>query len=183
MLRSELHTHSARALMAPRSAVQQRLVATAAAGRRVVFRNEGIGQARVESLDITTDLTYGVELELFFPSTVDVDRVRGAFQAAGLSNWRWVVSGTGTADLAAVQLNLGHHSPEALLHSSRGGSRDHLCSTLSRTCYKDRCQQDGSAAACQVRMLSTQAVVQCLLDVAAAEADLALIAATVEYIW
>lgn len=57
-------------------------------GRKLVFRNEGIGQPRLESMEISTKFTFGIELELFFPSSTDADQIRNAMEAAYLTEWR-----------------------------------------------------------------------------------------------
>lgn len=53
-----------------------------------MFRNEGIGQPRLESMEISTKFTFGIELELFFPSSTDADQIRNAMEAAYLTEWR-----------------------------------------------------------------------------------------------
>lgn len=57
-------------------------------GRRKVFRNEGIGMHRLQDMRVTTDFTFGIELELFFPASVDANDVRSALRAAGITEWR-----------------------------------------------------------------------------------------------
>lgn len=58
------------------------------AGHTRVFRNEGIGRSRLFSTTITTSITFGVELELFFPSNVSVEDLSNALSRARISGWR-----------------------------------------------------------------------------------------------
>jgi hypothetical protein len=55
-------------------------------GRRVVFRNEGIGRPRLANVSLPSNITYGVELEGFYPSNVDVTTLQSALR--GAPGWR-----------------------------------------------------------------------------------------------
>lgn len=55
-------------------------------GRRVVFWNEGIGRPRLANIALPSNITYGVELEGFYPSNVDVATLQSALR--GAEGWR-----------------------------------------------------------------------------------------------
>lgn len=67
--------------------MQQAATRQAAPGRRVVFKNEGIGRQRLQSVILPSNITYGVELEVFYPSNVDVSTLQSALSSVG-RNWR-----------------------------------------------------------------------------------------------
>lgn len=59
-----------------------------APGRRVVFRNEGIGRNRLDKIVVPGNITFGVELETFFPSDVNAGMLSSTLAAGGGSGWR-----------------------------------------------------------------------------------------------
>jgi hypothetical protein len=60
----------------------------APAGRRVVFKNEGIGRERLQTVILPSNITYGVELEGFYPSHVDVSTLQSALSSNAGRGWR-----------------------------------------------------------------------------------------------
>lgn len=61
-------------------------------GRRVVFRNEGIGRERLSSVMLPTNITFGVEVESFYPSNVDVSMLQATLNSCNAGRgWRCAV--------------------------------------------------------------------------------------------
>jgi len=59
-----------------------------AAGPGWYFRNEGICRHRLDKIVVPGNITFGVELETFFPSTVNEDMLSSTLASGGGTGWR-----------------------------------------------------------------------------------------------
>jgi hypothetical protein len=54
----------------------------------VVFKNEGISRTRLQTVELPNTITFGVELETFFPSDVTVETLTNTLNGRVGSGWR-----------------------------------------------------------------------------------------------